>query len=137
MKKLSIVIGIIVIAGIGFHIYIRSSSTFFYVNNEIRTKASWKFNEERYKILENGDIRAEKGILFIYTEEIFSSGHYINKLRIFGLPIKYRNVDYVHNYCYGFPGIPGVKWFKGWPDKGKQRFNEVLAIVELYKKYSK
>ena len=135
MKKLLLIIAIVFIVGIGFHIHRRKAATFFYVNNEIRIKTEWKFNEERYEILEMGTFRIEKGNLFIYTEEVFGPGSYVHKLRILGLPVKYRNVDYIHNYCYGFPGIPGVEWFKGWPDKGKQRFGEALAIIELYKKH--
>lgn len=132
MKKLIIVLAVVFLIGIGFHIHRRYSAHFFYVDGNISAYAPWKFNEERYELVEDG-FRVERGNFLWYTEELFEHGYYAYKLRIMGFPVKYRKVDYAHNYCWGFPGIPGVEWFKGWPHKGKKRFKQCLPIVELYR----
>lgn len=124
---------IVFVISIGFHIYIRRSADFFYIDRKIETHASWKFNEERYKLLEDG-FKVEEGNFLYYTEEIFEGGYYIHRLRIIGIPIKYRKVDFARNYCWGFPGMPIVDWFRKWPSKGRKRFKECLPKVELYRK---
>lgn len=133
MKKLCIILALIFAAGIGFHIHRRYEADFFYINEKIETRARWRFNEERYELLANG-FRVEQGNFLWYTEEVFDGAQYIYKLRLMGLPIKFRQVDYAQDYCWGFPGIPGVEWFKSWPSKGKERFKHCLPIVELYRK---
>ena len=123
---------VIVVASIGFHIHRRGKADFYYTDGKIEVKQYWHFNEERYELLADG-FRVEKGNFLYYTEEFFETGYYIHKFRILGLPVKFRKVDYAHNYCWGFPGIPGVEWFKNWPSKGKERFSTCLPIVELYR----
>ena len=133
MKKLLIILIVIFAVSIGFHIYRRHSADFFYVDGKAETDTRWRFSEERYELLEDG-FRVERGNFLCYTEEVFEGGYYIHKLRIMGFPVKYRKVDFARDYCWGFPGIPGVDWFKGWSPKGRRRFEECLPRVELYRK---
>lgn len=123
---------IVLILVVGYHIYRRQSTEFFYVKGEIKNTKSWSFNEERYGLLSDG-FRVEKGNFIIYTDEIFKGGYYIFKLRFLGIPILNRTVDYPHRSCWGFPGIPGNEANKKWPPKGEKRFKESQPIVDLYK----
>jgi hypothetical protein len=133
MKKWLIILIVVLVATIGFHIHRRGAATFFYVSEKIEMSSPWRFNEERYELFDKG-FRVEKGNPLWYAEEIFSGGGYAHKLRIMGLPVKFRRVDFARNYCWGFPGIPGVEWFKGWPQKGRERFSECRPVVERYQK---
>jgi hypothetical protein len=127
---------LILVYGIGFHFYRRYEADFFYINGKIKPNTSWKFYEERYEILKNG-FRVEKGNFFIYSEEVFEGSYFTYRLRVLGFPVKYRKVDY-SNYpkeiCWGFPGVPGSEWHKGWFSLGRERFKEYLPQVELYRK---
>jgi hypothetical protein len=133
MKKWLIILIVILATAAGFHIHRRRATTFFQIDGRIEMSSPWRFNEERYELFDKG-FRVEKGNPLWYAEEIFSGGCYVHKLRILGLPVKFRRVNFAQDYCWGFPGIPGVEWFKGWPKKGKERFSECRPMIELYQK---
>jgi hypothetical protein len=136
MKKSLLTLVTIFSLAVVFHIHRRSSADFFYINNKIELNTPWKFTEERYELLKDG-FRVEQGNFLFYTEEVFEKGQYIYRFRIMGFPIKYRKVNYAHNYCWGVPGIPWGEWHKGWPLRGRKRFKKCLPKVEIYRKYCK
>lgn len=135
MKKFLIVLILILALIFGYYTYRRHSADFFYVNGKIEKTKSWSFNEERYDLFKDG-FRVEKGSFVFYTDEMFEGGYYRYKLRLFGLPITSRVVDYPHHSCWGFPGIPGDEANKKWVPKGEQRFKECQTVIDSYNQKS-